>query len=234
MALAAKPDRMFTHSRLQYDAALRRHMISVYNWLIAGLLLSAVTAYVSASTGLAAAITDSSTLSLACAGTPIAVALLPKGVSDRLSASGAGLMLCLFAGSMGVALSTMLQDLSGASLAATFLATAASLGTLSLFGYTTRHDLSRAGSLILKGASGLLIALLMNLLVGSPPVHTAISIAGVLLFTALTAFDTQRIKIGYLSSTGYEPRSPVYAALNLYLDFLSLFLFVVRLIVGRT
>jgi hypothetical protein len=126
---------------------------------------------------------------------------------------------------MGLSMSTLFIVFTGVSIAQTFFATAAAYVALSLYGYTTKRDLSRFGSFLIMGLIGIIIASLVNLFVGSSALQFAISIIGVLVFTGLTAYDTQSIKEQYAEGYGHEANSKmaVFGALSLYLNFVNMF-----------
>jgi FtsH-binding integral membrane protein len=135
-----------------------------------------------------------------------------------------------FAVLMGLSLSTVFLIYTGGSIAATFFATSGAFAGLSLFGYTTKKDLSAFGSFLIMGVVGLLVASLLNIWLQSPGLYWAISFLGVLIFAGLTAYDTQRLKEQYMHvrGTDWAGKAIVMGALNLYLDFINMFLFLLR------
>jgi FtsH-binding integral membrane protein len=165
------------------------------------------------------------------------VMLAPLGVVmwlsfgiNRISEGTAKALFWVYAVLMGLSLSTILLVYTGGSVAQAFFATAASFAALSLFGYTTKKDLSGFGTFLIMGVFGLMVAMLINMFVHSSAMNLLISAVGVLLFAGLTAYDTQRIKSGYFAvrGTAYAGKSAVMGALQLYLDFINLFLFLLR------
>ena len=151
---------------------------------------------------------------------------------NRLSTQGATLMFYAFAAAMGASLSSIFLRYTDASIVTTFLATAGGFAALSLYGYTTKRDLSAMGRFLMIGLVGLIIAMLVNMFVGSGAVAFAISTVGVLIFAGLTAYDTQNIKNTYLelanSGSDFLGKSAIMGALTLYLDFLNLFTFLLN------
>jgi FtsH-binding integral membrane protein len=132
---------------------------------------------------------------------------------------------------MGLSLSTIFLQYTGTSIAGAFFATAAGFAGLSLWGYTTKKDLSAFGTFLIMGLVGLIVASLVNLFLQSGPLSLVISMVGVLLFAGLTAYDTQKVKSMYaeVAGTEYEGRTVIMSALTLYLDFINMFLFILRL-----
>jgi FtsH-binding integral membrane protein len=214
----------------QIDAGLRAHMLRVYSYMAGGLALTGIVAYTAAASGFYQAI----------AGTPLIwiVMLAPLGFVlvlsfgiQRMSAGTAMLLFWLYAAVMGLSLGSIFLVYIGTSIARVFFITAATYGAMSLYGYTTRSDLSGFGSFLLMGLIGIVIASLVNVFVGSTALQFAISVMGVLLFVGLTAYDTQRIKEMYLESDTVEiaGKKAVLGALALYLDFINLFMMLLQL-----
>jgi FtsH-binding integral membrane protein len=148
-----------------------------------------------------------------------------------MQARTAAILFWLFAAVMGLSLGSIFLVFTGTSIARVFFIAAATFGAMSLYGYTTKADLSRFGSLLLMGLIGIVIASLVNIFVGSSVLQFAVSVIGVLVFVGLTAFDTQRIKAMYLESdtAEIEGKKAILAALALYLDFLNLFMMLLQL-----
>ena len=158
-----------------------------------------------------------------------AVLWLSFGIRS-LSDTGAKALFWVYAVLMGLSLSSILLVYTGGSVAQAFFATAAGFAALSLYGYTTKRDLTAMGSFLVVGVVGLLVAMLINMFVRSSAMDMLISFVGVLLFAGLTAYDTQRIKSGYFQvrGTAMVAKSAVMGALQLYLDFVNMFLFLLR------
>ncbi len=220
--------------RATYDMGLRRHMLSIYNYMTSGVLLSGVVALLMARSGLA----------LTLMSTPLAfvIMLAPLGIvfamsfgANRFSTSTLQALFWGFAVLMGMSLSTIFLVYTGASIAATFFATAGAFAGLSLYGYTTSKDLSGWGSFLIMGVIGILIASVINMFIGSAALDYAISFLGVLIFAGLTAYDTQRLKDQYaqVAGTQFAGKAIVLGALSLYLDFINMFLFLLRFMGNR-
>jgi hypothetical protein len=223
-----------TGARTGFDAGLRRHMLSIYNYMASGVLLSGVVALLFVMSGAAAAVFV----------TPLrwVVALAPLGFVfamsfgvNRMKTSTVQLLFWGFAIAMGLSLSSLLLVYTGPSIAATFFATAGAFAGLSLFGYTTKKDLSGFGTFLIMGVVGLLIAMLVNMFFPMPALSLAISVLGVLIFAGLTAYDTQRLKQQYyqLADTDFAGKTVVLGALSLYLDFINMFQFLLSFMGNR-
>ena len=210
---------------------LRSIMRQVYTWMVLGMLITTVVAFVTASTSLAILATNPIILIIAV----LAEFGLVLGISaglNRLSAGLATLLFMLYAALNGFTLSVILLAYTGTSLFLAFGTTAALFAVMSIIGYTTRLDLSRMGTYLMMGVIGLVIAMVVNIFVGSGPLDTIISVVGVLIFTALTAYDTQRIgrMAAQMNVNGdSELKFGIFGALKLYLDFINMFLFLLRL-----
>jgi FtsH-binding integral membrane protein len=212
------------------DAGLRAHMQRVYGYMAGGLALTGIVAYAAAASGFYQSI----------AGTPLIwiVMLAPLGFVlalsfgiQRMSAATATLLFWIYAAVMGLSLGGIFLVFIGESIARVFFVTAATYGAMSLYGYTTRTDLSRFGSFLLMGLVGIVIASLVNIFIESSALQFAVSIIGVIVFVGLTAYDTQRIKEMYLESDTVEVagKKAVLGALALYLDFINLFMLLLQL-----
>jgi FtsH-binding integral membrane protein len=212
------------------DAGLRLHMQRVYSYMAGGLALTGIVAYAAASSGFYQAI----------AGTPLLwiVMLAPLGFVlalsfgiQRMQVETAVVLFWIYSAVMGLSLGSIFLVFTGASIARVFFITAATYGAMSIYGYTTRSDLSGGGSFLLMGLIGIIIASIVNIFVGSSALQFAISIIGVIVFVGLTAYDTQRIKQMYLESDTVEiaGKKAVLGALALYLDFINLFMMLLQL-----
>ena len=232
-------NRRATYDATGYSAAidegLRSYMLRVYNYMASGLALTGVVAFLTAS---------SPAMLHAIFGTPLAwvVMLAPLGIVFYLSArvnkmsfSSAQTWFWVFAGVMGLSLASIFILYTQTSIAKVFFITAASFGALSLYGYTTKKDISGWGSFLFIGLIGIIIASIVNIFLHSSGLSFAVSIIGVLVFAGLTAYDTQQIKEMYVSSDGGEiaGKKAVMGALRLYLDFINLFLMLLRLLGNR-
>jgi len=213
-----------------FDAGLRKHMLSIYNYMASGVLLSGIVAMVFASTGLAYSLMSSG-LGIVVMLAPLAIVFAMSFGQGKFSTSTLQAMFWGFAVLMGMSLSTIFLVYTGASIAATFFATAGAFAGLSLFGYTTKKDLSAMGTFLIMGVIGLLVASVINIFLQSPGLYWAITYLGVLIFAGLTAYDTQKLKqqYAYVRGTEYAGKAIVMGALSLYLDFINMFLFLLRI-----
>jgi FtsH-binding integral membrane protein len=212
--------------RAGYDAGLRRHMLSIYNYMASGVLLSGVVALLFANSGFAAQVMTTP-LRWVIMLAPLGFVMAMSFGANRMSTATLQLLFWGFATVMGLSLSTIFLVFTGASIATTFFATAAAFAGLSLVGYTTKKDLSGMGTFLIMGLFGILIASLINIFVGSSVLQMAVSVLGVLIFAGLTAYDTQRLKQEYhvLAGTEFAGKAIVLGALSLYLDFINMFQF---------
>jgi len=233
----------------QIDEGLRAHMNKVYGTMSVGMLITALAAWAIAGlatttdpnlavgtmrngtmlTGLGAAIYTSA-LKWVVMFAPLAMIFAFGAVMKRASASASQLFFFVFATLIGVSLSSIFIFYTSYSIVQTFLVTAIAFAGLSLWGYTTKKDISGWGSFLIMGVIGILIASIVNIFLGSPAVMFAISILGILIFAGLTAYDTQNIKNTYLAHAHHGDqewldKSAIHGALNLYLDFLNMFQF---------
>ncbi|MDE8652824.1 Bax inhibitor-1/YccA family protein [Novosphingobium album (ex Liu et al. 2023)] len=217
-----------------YNQGLRRHMLSIYNYMASGVLLSGVVALLFARSGMAAQIMA----------TPLKwlIVLAPLGFVFGMSLGAhkmkTATLQALFWGFclvMGLSMSTIFLVFTGASIATTFFATAGAFAGLSLFGYTTKKNLSAMGSFMVMGLIGILIAMVVNLFLQSTGLQFAISVLGVLIFAGLTAWDTQRLRDEYdmLAGTEFAGKAVVLGALTLYLDFINMFQFLLSFLGDR-
>jgi FtsH-binding integral membrane protein len=218
-----------------FDAGLRSYMLSVYNYMTSGVLLTGIVALAFAWGGI-----DSPAAQVYMGGgilkyilmfAPLAVVFAMSFGQSRMSTSTMQILFWAFAVLMGLSLSTIFLVYSGTSIAGAFFATASGFAALSLYGYTTKKDLSALGTFLIIGLVGLIVASLINLFLQSGPLGLVISAVGVLLFAGLTAYDTQKTKSLYFQVAGTDMvgKAVVLSALTLYLDFINMFLFVLRL-----
>ena len=228
------------------DAGLRGFMLGVYNKVALGLLLSAALAfattyvpavrdllYVTAPDGRLAGFT---LLGMVIRFAPIVILLVSMFGMRNPSPRSAGMLYWTIVSCIGAGLGVWMLVYTGASVAITFLITAAAFGGLSLVGYTTKKDLTGFGSFLMVGLIGLVLASLVNMFVHSPGVSFIVNIIGVLIFAGLIAYDTQRLKMTYYALGGDRASLGVatnYGALSLYLDFINLFQFLLQFTGGR-
>ncbi|MGR3485123.1 MAG: Bax inhibitor-1/YccA family protein [Paracoccaceae bacterium] len=239
--------------RAQIDAGLRAHMNSVYGIMSVGMVITALAAW--AISGLATAADPSQAAAQLGNGTLLTdfgvmlytsplrwvvmflplIAVFAFGAAiNRLSAAGAQTFFYAFAALMGLSLSWIFITFTSYSIVQVFLITAVAFAGLSLWGYTTKKDISGWGSFLIMGVIGLIVASIVNIFLGSPAIQFAISILGVLIFAGLTAYDTQSIKNEYIQHAAHADqewlgKSAIMGALRLYLDFINMFLFLLQL-----
>ncbi|WP_324742013.1 Bax inhibitor-1/YccA family protein [Tsuneonella sp. CC-YZS046] len=221
-------------ARAGYDMGLRRHMLSIYNYMASGVLLSGVVALLMDRLGYVQAMIGSPLMWLVML-SPLAIVFAMSFGQNRFSTATLQAMFWGFAVLMGMSLSTIFLVYTDASIAATFFATAGAFAGLSLFGYTTKKDLSGFGTFLIMGVVGLLIAMIVNMFMQSSALHLAISFIGVLIFAGLTAYDTQRLKMMYyqVAGTDFAGKAIVLGALSLYLDFINMFQFLLSFMGSR-
>ena len=234
------------------DAGLRAYMLRVYNWMSSGLVLTGIVAYTIANTPLKAAFYQDATtqfgvtvhnhptaLAMISIFAPLAFILVLSMGVNRLSKSAVQALFWVFCAAMGASLTNIFMVYTGDSIVRVFFITAATFAGMSIFGYTTKADLSRFGSFLFMGLIGIIVAGLVNMFMHSSALQFAISVIGVLVFTGLTAYDTQRIKATYVQYAyadgvdGAAKRS-VYDALSLYLNFINLFMMLLRIMGNRS
>jgi len=218
-----------------FDAALRAHMVRVYNHMTAGLVVTGLIAFLTASSPAMIQAIFGSPLKIVVMLAPLAFVLVMSFGINRLSLGALVGTFYGFSVAMGLSLSTIFLVYTGASIAQVFFISASMFLGMSLYGYTTKADLTSWGSFLMMGLFGIIIASLVNLFVHSSGLGFAISAIGVLIFTGLTAYDTQYIKENFSESWGSESNGKlaVMGALRLYLDFINLFLSLLRLMGNR-
>ena len=216
------------------DAGLRSYMLSVYNTMASGVLLTGIVALAFAYSGLAAQV-QGSMLRWVIALAPLGFVMVLSFGINRLSTAAAQAVYWAFTVVMGLSMASLLLVYTGTSIGTTFFATAAAFAGLSLYGYTTKRDLSAFGTFLIMGVVGILVAMVINIFVQSSALAMAISFIGVLLFAGLTAYDTQKIKSMYFHVAGTDMmgKSVIMGALTLYLDFINMFTFLLSLVGDR-
>ena len=215
------------------DAGLRKYMLNVFSYMSAGLAISAIVAYFASTSPAIMSMFFSSPMSA------VLIMLVPLGITIYLSAkiadisaSTAGTLFVVFAACLGLSLAPIFLVYSGESIAYTFFITSAMFLSMVVYGYVTEKDLTSFGAFLFMGLIGLIIASVVNLFLRSSAFMFAISAIGVVIFTGLTAYDTQVIKSIYFSddSADVSQKKAIYGALKLYLDFVNLFLYILKFI----
>ena len=214
------------------DEGLRQHMLRVYNYMGLGLVLTGIVAFLVASTPAIYQPIFGTPLKWVVMLAPLAFIFFFSFRIQAISAATAQTLFWAFCALLGLSLASVFLVFTGASIARTFFITAAMFGATSFYGYTTKRNLSTMGSFLFMGLIGVIIASLVNLFIGSSALQFAISVIGVLVFTGLTAYDTQNIKEQYAEAHGSESNSKlaVWGALSLYLNFINVF----QLLLGLT
>jgi len=217
------------------DAGLRSYMLSVYNYMGSGVLLTGIVAMLAYNSGFTASMIGSPLMWVVMLA-PLAVVMVLSFGINKLSTTAAQAIFWVYAAVMGLSMSTIFLAFTQTSIAQTFFATAAAFLGLSLYGYTTKRDLSGFGTFLIMGVFGILVAMLLNAFIfQSGALSLAISVIGVLVFAGLTAYDTQKIKsmYFYVRGTDFVGKSVVMGALSLYLDFVNMFTFLLNLLGSR-
>jgi uncharacterized protein len=218
------------------DAGLRSYMLSVYNYMASGVLLTGVVALLFARSGMAQDIMfGPGFLKYLIIFSPLAFIFAMNMGLSRMSFGALQACFWGFAAIMGLSMSTIFLVYTGTSIATTFFATAASFAALSLWGYTTKKDLSGMGTFLIMGLVGLIVAMIGNIFLRSGALALAINAIGVLIFAGLTAYDTQRIKsmYDYVAGTDMIGKTAIMGALSLYLDFVNMFQFLLSFMGSR-
>ncbi len=221
------------------DAGLRQYMIKVYNFMAAGLCLTALTAYIIANTSLlglffnvnaAGQVTGMSGFGWLMFIAPLIMVFAFGWVVSRGTASQVQALFWGYAAVMGASLTPIFLAYTGTSVARVFLITAGMFGGMSIYGYTTKRDLSNMGSFLFMGLIGIIIATIVNIFLKSPGLYYAISFIAILVFTGLTAFDTQKIRQIYSEYDNSEvlTKKAIAGALSLYLDFINMFIYLLQ------
>jgi uncharacterized protein len=217
-----------------YDQGLRKHMLSIYNYMASGVLLSGIVAMLFASSGMAAQVM-ATPLKWLIMLAPLGFVMAMSFGLNRMRTTTLQALFWGFCVIMGLSMSTIFLVFTATSIATTFFATAGAFAGLSLVGYTTKKDLSAMGAFMTMGLIGILIAMVVNIFLQSSGLNMAISILGVLIFAGLTAWDTQRLKQEYymVAGTEYAGKAVVMGALSLYLDFINMFQFLLSFLGSR-
>ena len=229
-------------SEARIDQGLRQYMVRVYNYMALGVGLTGVLAYVVANTSLINLFYNVQGGAIAPTGlgylvmfAPLAFILVLSFGINRLSPAAAQALFWTFCGVMGLSLANIFITYTGTSIARVFFVTAIAFGSLSLYGYTTKRNLSSVGTFCFMGLIGIVVASLINIFLQSSMMHFVISVVGVLVFAGLTAYDNQRIRMEYSArdSSAIATKKAVMGALSLYLNFINMFLMLLSLFGNR-
>lgn len=221
-----------------FDEGLRSYMNKVYGLMSVAMVLTGLVAWAVGTSDQLLAVIFGTPLKWVVMFAPLAVVFAFGAMIHRMSAAAAQLVFYGFAALMGLSISYIFAVYTGVSIAQTFLVTAIAFASLSLYGYTTKRDLSAMGAFLIMGVVGLLVASIVNIFLDSGALAFAISVVGVLIFAGLTAFDTQNIKNTYLAHAQagdqeWLGKAAIMGALNLYLDFLNMFMFLLNFLGNR-
>ncbi len=224
------------------DEGLRSYMLKVYNYMTMGLVVTGLVAWFASQAAVSngqltawGELLYASPLMWVVMLAPLGFVLVLSFGINKLSVPAAQLTFWAFAAVMGLSISSIFLVYTDASIARVFFITSATFGAMSLYGYTTKRDLTGVGNFLIMGLIGLIIASIVNIFLASSALEFAISAIGVLIFVGLTAYDTQKIKESYSSSHGAEvlAKGAIMGALSLYLDFINLFMMLLRLFGNR-
>ena len=225
-------------SSAEIDLGLKAYMNKVYSFMAVGLALTGVIAHLTSTMAFDFRTNTMTAFGNAIYGSPLAfiIMLAPLGFIialnmgiAKMKESTVQVLFWAFAAVMGLSLSSIFIQYTGESVARVFFISAGAFGALSLYGYTTKKDLTGWGSFLFIGLIGILIASIVNIFVASSALQFGISVVGVLVFAGLTAYDTQRIKAMYFDNSGQEGKKAIMGALTLYLDFINLFIMLIQL-----
>ncbi len=220
------------------DAGLKAHMSKTYGLMSIAMVITGVVAFVVGNNEAMLAAIFGTPLKWVVMFAPLAVVFGFGAMINRMSAGAAQLVFWAFSALMGLSISYIFAVYTGMSIAQTFLVTAIAFAGLSLYGYTTKKDISGWGTFLIMGVIGLIVASVINIFLGSPAIQFAVSVLGVLIFAGLTAYDTQRIKNDYLQmathgASDWLAKSAIMGALSLYLNFLNMFMFLLQFMGSR-
>ena len=219
--------------RTHYDWGLREYLLKVYQYMALALALTAVISMGAASSPQFINLIHGTPLKWVITFAPLGMAFYMGSRLMTMSVTGAQTCLMIFATLMGLSLSSILMVYTGESIARVFFITAGTFGAMSIYGYSTKRDLTSMGSFLMMGVIGLLIASVVNIFMQSGAMQFIISIIGVVVFTLLTAYDSQKIKAMYYqaqSNAEMTQKLAVYGSLTLYMDFINIFIFLLQLL----
>jgi FtsH-binding integral membrane protein len=218
-------------SKVSYDEGLRSFMLQVFNYMTLALAISGLFALGVSMSPAAIALIWGTPLKWVAIFAPLGMSLAFMFMIDKISSTSAKYFLLAFAAAMGISLSSIFIIYKMGSIAQVFFITAATFGSASLYGYTTKNDLTSFGSFLIMGVIGLVIASVVNIFLASSVLTFVVSILAVLIFTGLTAYDTQQLKAVFDNTSGEErEKAGVVGALSLYLNFINIFVALIQLI----
>jgi FtsH-binding integral membrane protein len=239
MALGSQPRwtvRPAVGAQVDSDVGLRDYMLRIYNYMASGLALTGIIAYAFAQSGMYASVAQTPLIWLIILAPLGLVMWLSYGI-NRMNANTAQALFWVFAAAMGLSLASIFLRFTGESIARVFFITAGTFAAMSVYGYTTKRDLSQIGSFLMMGLIGIIIASVVNIFLASSALQFAISVIGVVVFVGLTAWDTQRIKESYYEYQYADGQTAgkqaIMGALTLYLDFINLFVMLLQLLGAR-
>jgi FtsH-binding integral membrane protein len=208
-----------------FDAGLRRHMLGIYNNMALGLVVTGLVAFGIASTPALYQPIFGTPLKWAAMFAPLAFVMFLSFRMERMSVASARMAFFAFAAVMGISMAAVFLSFTGASIARTFFIAASMFMGMSLWGYTTKRDLTGWSSFLFMGLIGVVVASIVNLFLGSTMLQLVVSFAGIIVFVGLTAWDTQRAKSDYVAFAGtqHAEKLGIMGALSLYLNFVNLF-----------
>jgi uncharacterized protein len=222
----------------QIDVGLKAHMNKVYGLMSVGMAITGAVAWAVGTNDALLSAIFSTPLKWVVMFLPLVMVFAFGALLPRLSVAAAQLFFYVYAAAMGLSISFIFAVYTGTSIAQTFFVTAIAFASLSLYGYTTKKDLSAMGTFLMMGLIGLLVAMVVNIFLASSPLAFAISAIGVLIFAGLTAYDTQNIKNTYLQhaqsgDAEWMGKAAIMGALQLYLDFINMFMFLLNFLGNR-
>lgn len=222
----------------QIDEGLRAHFNKVYGLMSVAMVLTGAVAWAVGTNEAMLAAIFATPMKWVVMFAPLIMVFAFSAMINKMSSGAAQVFFYAFAAAMGLSISFIFAVYTGVSIATTFLVTAIAFASLSLYGYTTKKDLSSWGRFLFMGIIGLIVASIINLFLGSPAIAFAVSSLGVLIFAALTAYDTQRIKTEYIEHAQYGDqewlnKSAIMGALSLYINFINLFMFLLQFLGSR-
>lgn len=237
--MALQDRRVFTSTRTvdraEVDVGLRQYMLGVYNYMASGVLLTGIVAFLVSSSPALMQVIFGTPLMWVVMLSPLAFVFAMSFGINRFSPTTLQALFWALCTAYGLSFATIFLAFTGESIARVFFISAGAFAGLSLYGYTTKRDLSGFGSFLIMGVFGILLATIVNWFLGSPALHFAISVIGVLVFAGLTAYDTQQIKEMYVENeeAGVRTKKSVMGALQLYISFVALFMFLLQIFGSR-